>query len=207
MRLFSRLLPNEPDVLGLLNAQALVTVGGMAALVEWAQGDKGASLAVREAEHEADERKRTLRLVLREAFVTPLGAEDIFFLSAKLDAVLGGAKDLVREAEALGVEPDAHMAEMASSLAESVGELANSFEALAGGRRSFERATGAADAAHRAVRQIEHTYREAMTELLSVATNAPGVAARRELYQRLSRLSSDVTKVADRVWYVAVKES
>lgn len=204
--LLSRFLPREPDVLGLLDAQAQVTVGGMAAFVGWAHGEPGADVAVRDAEHEADERKRALWLALREAFVTPLGAEDIFFLSSKLDAVLRGAKDVVREAEVLGLTPDAACAGMATALAEGVGELAIAFEALRGGRGAFERATAAADAAHTASRQSQRIYREAMAALLG-GGDAREIDSRREVYRRLEGLSEDITRVTDRVWYLAVKET
>lgn len=201
----ARVLPHEPDVMGLLIAQAEITIGGMSALVAWAEGEEGAGQDVRDAEHEADERKRALWLALRDAFITPLAGEDIFFMSAQLDTVLGGAKDAVREAEVLGVVPDLACRTMVVALAEGVGNLLNAFEALSGGRNAFARATSAADVAHKTARQVERTYREAMAALLAQPDQRE-VAARREVYRRLESIRPEITRVADRVWYVAVKE-
>ena len=203
--LLARFLPHEPDVLGLLAAQAQVTVDGMAALVAWSQGEVEAGRAVRAAEHKADELKRALWLALRDAFITPLEPEDLFFVSAKLDAVLGGAKDAVREAEVTATAPDEAIAAMAQALAEGVGHLQDAFGAFGGGRNAFTEATASADAAHKAVRGVERLYREAMAALL-LLEDPRLVTSRRELYRRMSRMGAIVTEIADRVWYTAVKE-
>ena len=42
-------LPETPDVVGMLNAQAVITVGGLDALEVWATGDTSAAEAVRGA--------------------------------------------------------------------------------------------------------------------------------------------------------------
>ncbi len=55
-------LPENPDVLGTLRRQAAVTMEGMAALVEWADGDPTASDRIRDAEHRADDLKKELRV-------------------------------------------------------------------------------------------------------------------------------------------------
>jgi len=194
-------LPETPDVLGMLREQTEITVEGMDALVAWAGGEQAAADRVRDCEHRADERKRALRRALTAAFTTPLEPEDIFELSRGLDAVLNGAKDLVREAEVIGAEPDAPMAEMAGLLAEGVGHLTAAFKALRG-----KGATDAADAAVKSQRRLEHVYRGAMSALLAL-DNPREVAARRELYRRLSRASDGLIDVAERVWYSILKES
>ena len=51
-------LPDEPDVLGLLERQISETLRGFDALADWAGGDESAAQAVREAEHRGDEAKR-----------------------------------------------------------------------------------------------------------------------------------------------------
>lgn len=205
MRFMTRFLPHEPDVLGMLVAQAEVTVGGMAALVAWTENEVGADMAVRDAEHEADERKGTLWQALRDAFVTPIAAEDIMFMSSKLDSILGGAKDIVREAEALGVTPDPACRAMAVVIAEGVGHLLDAFVALRQGRAAFFQATTAADTAHKVARQVEKPYREAMAVLLA-QKDLSATLAHREIYRQLEGLSADITRVSDRIWYVAVKE-
>jgi hypothetical protein len=48
-------------------------------------------------------------------------------------------------------------------------------------------------------------YRGAMSALLQVE-DLREVMARRELYRRFSRISSDLVEVAERVWYATVKE-
>lgn len=203
---FHRVLPHEPDVIGLLVAQVEMTQAGMSALVEWTAGDSDQSYAVRDAEHEADERKRALWLALRDAFVTPLAPEDLFFFSARIDVVLGEAKDLVRESEAIGTPPDEAMHEMAQALAESVGYLLDACMAFRGGRASFAAATAAADTAHKAARAVEPRYRTAMATLLE-SDDRRRVARYRESYHRMARMGNDLIEVAERVWYVAVKES
>ena len=43
---------------------------------------------------------------LRQAFSTPIDQEDLYSLSELLDRVLNAAKNIVREAEVLGIDPD-----------------------------------------------------------------------------------------------------
>ena len=197
------LLPENPDVLGMLCSQAAITVEGMTALVEWASGDPDAAGRLREIEHPADDQVRKLRLALRETFITPVGHEDIYVLSERLDAVLTRAKDAVREADVMAMPPDAAVAEMARQLAEGVGYLATAFDRLA--NRQEGPATDAADQAHRVSRHMEKTYRGAMSQLLSV-TDLRELMGRRELYRRFARIAETLDEVADRVWYSSVKE-
>jgi uncharacterized protein Yka (UPF0111/DUF47 family) len=200
-------LPETPDVLGLLEEQAKVTVEGLEALVDWAAGDPTGMDRVREAEHRADERKRELRRTLTEAYVTPLDAEDIYTLSERLDTVLNGAKDAVREAELMAIGADEHMLGMCSLLAEGVRHLADAVARLRRPRprAEGERPTDAADAAIRSQRNLERVYRTAMSNLLQVE-DLREVMGRRELYRRFSRMSEDIIEVAERVWYAILKE-
>ncbi len=200
-------LPQDPDVLGTLRRQAAVTVEGMAALVDWAGGDPSASDRLRDAEHRADEVKKELRASLRTAFITPIGAEDLFVLSGRLDAVLNGAKDAVRESEVMAVPPDPTVVGMAAHLADGVRELAAAFDRL--GSKEDDAGVAATDAADRAVkaqRQLERVYRVGMSALLDVP-DLREVVGRRELYRRFARIGDDITEVAERIWYAAVKEA
>lgn len=201
-------LPENQDVLGMLRQQVAVTAEGMEALIAWATGDEAAAATIRDAEHRADELKRSLRLALKDAFITPIGAEDIFYLSGRLDSVLNGAKDAVRESELMAVPPDETVAGMAGFLAEGVRHLADAFARIGEGGRAGEgeAATDAADAAVKAQRQVERVYRKGMSALLEIA-DLREVMGRRELYRRFSRISEEVTDVAERVWYASVKES
>jgi hypothetical protein len=196
-------LPESTDLLGMLQAQAAITVEGMDALVEWAAGDTGAAQHVRECEHRADDAKRELWRVLRDAFSPPLDAEDLYSLSADLDEVLNAAKDLVREVDVMKMEPDAPTHEMAAFLADAVGHLADAFGCL--GRADGD-PTEYADAAIKSQRRVEHAYRPAMSALME-ESDLRVVMSRREVYRRLSRIGDLVHTVAERVWYAVVKEA
>jgi uncharacterized protein len=203
LRLSHWFLPESPDVLGMLREQSAVTIDGMEAFVEWANGAAEKADVVRGCEHQADSWKRELRLALTSAFMLPLEAEDLFALSGGLDAVLNGAKDAVRESEVMDLPPDPAIAEMASFLLEGVRHLGDAFASLGSDGAA---ATAAADAAVKRQRRLERVYRRAMGALLDVS-DLREVAGRRELYRRLSRLGDGVTDVAERVWYAVVKEA
>ena len=200
-------LPQEPDVLGLLRQQAQVTQEGMLALYAWANAEPDAAQQVRDWEHKADDVKKELRRALTNAFITPIDAEDVYVMSERLDAVLNGAKNLVREAEVMGIEPDGATADMAKLLAEGVHQLTTAFERLSQSRHGDgdETATAAADAAVKTQRQVERVYRKAASALLTV-DDLREVIGRRELYRRFSRVSETLIEAADRVWYATVKE-
>jgi uncharacterized protein Yka (UPF0111/DUF47 family) len=162
---------------------------------------------VRDKEHEADEVKREVRAALRRAFITPIGAEDIYVLSERLDAVMNGAKDAVRESEVMALRPDDATGAMAGLLAEGVRHLADAFARLeAHADDGGDGATAAADEAVKTGRQLERVYRKAMSALVK-EDDLREVMGRRELYRRFSRISEDVGEVAERVWYASVKEA
>ena len=198
-------LPDTPDVVGMLRAQVVVTGEGLDALVRWAEsgGAEEAADAVRDAEHRADACKRDLRRALRAAFTTPLDAEDLYWLSERLDAVMNGAKDAVREAEVMAAAPDPPVVEMARLLCAGVGHLAEAVDHLVG---DGDVATTAADAAVKSQRGVERVYRRAMSDLLEV-DDLRVVMARREVYRRFSRIGDTVVEVAERVWYAVVKKA
>lgn len=196
-------LPDTQDLLGMLREQVEVTAEGVAAFAAWAAGDEDRADEVRSAEHTADVLKKRLINAVRDAFTTPLEPEDLFELSHGLDEVLNQAKNLVREAEAMQVEPNRAVAEMAGFVAEGVQHLAAAFEALS---RDGDEATSAANAAVKSQRNLERVYRHAMSELMSV-DDLRTVIAGQELYRRMSRISEEVLDVADRVWYSTVKEA
>lgn len=200
-------LPETPDVIGMLQAQAEITLQGMHAFAAWAAGDAARAEDVRRAEHDCDEVRRRLVDAVSEAFTTPLEPEDIFQLSRDLDKVINGAKNTVREAESMEFPPDRATAEMAVLLAEGVEHIKTAFGYLDGRTGgSGAPATEAADAAVKSQRNLERVYREAASELLEV-TDIAVLAARREFYRRVSAISDDIVSVADRIWYSRVKES
>jgi len=200
-------MPETPDVLGMLRRQGVISEGALQALVDWAAGDIAGAERLRSLEHDADAAKHELRDALRRAFITPIGAEDIYVLSQRLDEVVNGAKNAVREAEVMAMAPDQPIADMATLLAEGLHHIGEAFEILAtaNGRKSGD-PTEAADRAVKSQRQLERVYRGAMVALLSV-DDLREVMGRRELYRRFARMSESIREVADRVWYAAVKEA
>ncbi len=196
-------LPKSPDVLALLRDQAAQTVEGLGAFAAWSAGDPAQAEVVRDMEHAADDTRRQLQSELRAAFTTPMDAEDIYELSERLDAVLNGAKNAVREAEVMDVAPDAALAEMAAFLADGVGHIRDAFGALPA---RVDAATAAADAAIKCQRALEHAYRTAMSALIGIE-DLRAVMTWREMYRRYARIGDVLVRVAERVWYATVKES
>lgn len=195
-------LPETPDVLGTVAAQADVTVEGIEAFAAWAHGDATQEAAVRAAEHRADALRRQLQVQLRQAFSTPIDQEDLYSLSELLDAVLNSAKNIVREADALGLSPDRAAADLADELADGLGHLRIALAHLTG---DGDTATREADAALAAERRMEKVYRAAMHALLA-EDDLRRTIALRELYRRILEAGERLAQVAERVWYAVVKE-
>ncbi len=195
-------LPETPDVLGTLRAQAEVTARGLAAFAAWAGGDADQGSVVRATEHEADRVRRTLQAQLRQAFSTPVDQEDLYSLSELLDGVLNAAKNIVRETEVLAIDPDERAAQLAAELVDGMAHVRAAFEQLTG---RGDTATAEADAALAAERRMEKVYRRAMHDLLS-NKDLREVVAKRELYRRLLDAGEQLAAVAERIWYTVVKE-
>ena len=68
---------------------------------------------MRDAEHRADQCKYQLVAAVREAFTTPMEPEDLFEVSRDLDEVLNGAKNTVREAQAIDVPVNGQLGKLA----------------------------------------------------------------------------------------------
>jgi len=198
-------LPDTPDVLALLRAQVALTVRGVDAFAAWAAagGDMAPAASVRALEHEADTAKGALRDALRDAFVTPLDPEDLFTLSRGIDWILNHAKDAIGESEVMGCPPDGATAAMAALLAQSVHHLDDAVARIA--ERSGD-AAACADAAVKAERHLEKTYRAAMGVLTDVE-DVRVVMGRQELYRRCLRMGEAVVDVAERLIYAGLKEN
>jgi uncharacterized protein len=195
-------LPETPDVLGMLSRQLDVTREGVDALVAWARGDETQATAIRALEHRGDEVKRELEKALTTAFTTPLEPQDLYALSRGIDWILNQSKDLIRESQVMASPPDEAIAEMCEALAEAVHLLCEAVS-LMGAKDGG--ATSRANEALHAERRIEKVYRDAMGALLD-SDDLREVTARRELYRRLARIGEVVVDVAERVWYVVVRE-
>jgi uncharacterized protein Yka (UPF0111/DUF47 family) len=196
-------LPEMPDFIGMLGRQLDLTREAVDALAAWARGDESQASNIRDLEHRADEHKREVERALTVAFTTPLEPEDIYTLSRGIDWILNLSKDLVRESEVMETPPDEYLAQMCEKLAEAVHLLADAVRRL--GEDRAQEATGKANEALKAERQLEKIYREAMAALVGV-DDVREVMARRELYRRVSRIGEVVVEVAERVWYAVVKE-
>jgi hypothetical protein len=195
-------LPEAPDLLGLLARQGEVTVAGIDAFCAWSKGNLAEAAKVRAAEHEADRAGREVLMAVKHAFVTSIGPEDIYELSERLDQILNGAKNLIRETELLHMDPDPAMAEMADLVGLGVRDLVRAFPHLAA---DPDLATECADAAVHQQRAIEHVYRRAMSALHKV-DEIREVTGRRELYRRCARMGDAIEGVSHRIWYAVVKE-
>ena len=196
-------LPEVPDVQGLLRAQVAITREGVEALEAWCRGESGAADRVRDAEGRGDAAKRAVLTALRGAFVTELEPEDLFSLSRGIDRILNYTKDLVNEAELLGAEADAGVAEMATLLHSALDDIDNAIARLGS---DADGATAAADAAIRNARDIEHVYYRGMAALLELDDRSQRISLR-ELYRRCERIGEAVIDVAERVVYAVVKQS
>ena len=196
-------LPESPDLLGLLVRQGDIAVRGMDSLCAWSKGDPSQAEVIRAIEHEGDLAGREVLIAVKSAFVTPVNPEDIYEISERLDSVLNGAKNLIREAELVQMEPDPPMAEMADLVSLGVRDLVRAFPDLAS---HPDRATECADAAVRQQRALEHVYRRAMSALLEI-DDIHEVSGRRELYRRYARVGDRIEGVAHRIWYAVVKEA
>ena len=197
------LLPETPDVLGLLRAQVAVTIDGVDAFAAWAGGDAAAADVVRDAEHRGDAAKRALLRELRAAFVTPMEPEDVFALSRGIDRILDYTRDLVIESEVMECAPDGVIADMARHLGEAIRDIDRALAHLGSDENA---ATEAADAAIKAERRLEHAYYNGMGTQLGVADRSERIA-RRELYRHCARIGELVIDVAERVVYAVVKQN
>ena len=196
-------LPDTPDVIALLRRQTAVTLQGLEALEAWAGGDAGAAQTVRDAEPRGDEAKREVLKALREAFILQLEPEDVFTLSRGLDWILDHARDLIEEAEAMGVDQDAGIAAMVDLLVRSTRQID---EAIGHLGTDEDRCTAEAEAAIKTARQLQHVYYSETAKLLELRDTHDRISGR-ELYRQCERISETVIEVAERIVYAVVKES
>ena len=168
-RLVVRVFPRMPDFYGLMNDQCDLLVMAMKEFVEYMRtGDPeiGSRIAGT-LEKQGDELKRRNLHILNKAFATPMDREEIYRAIEGIDHVVNYAKTTVREMEALGVVPDSHTLEMAIHLREGA-------EALQAGFRNITalptQAEADAQAARKAERKVEKSYRRALAELFAAET-------------------------------------
>jgi uncharacterized protein Yka (UPF0111/DUF47 family) len=211
LRLVHKVFPVAPDFYALLNAQCELAVRTTEALVEFmreANPDTGQK--VRDLEHEGDDLKRQNLDILNRSFSTTFDREDIDRGIRSIDEILNYAKTTVREVEALGVDPDEDMLQMALRIHEGAQALCRGYRLLG---KDAEAAQAEAYAAHKAERNTEKIYRRALSRLLDDDRLTEVVAAagddatmqavrevvrifrRREVFRHLSN-SADVIALA-----------
>jgi uncharacterized protein Yka (UPF0111/DUF47 family) len=196
------LLPHSPDVLALLVAQGELTVVGFDAFKAWSHGEgHEAAAAVRGADHQAYRARRELLAALQAALSTPLDQEDIYVLSERIDRTLTVARNTVRESEVLGWTPDAHAAQMGDRLAEGVRALVTGYGLL---RKAPDEAGRQADLASDTVRRVEHDYRTAMADVITLDDLRAAFAAQ-DIYRRYLAVAESIIAVADRMWFVVLR--
>jgi uncharacterized protein Yka (UPF0111/DUF47 family) len=196
-------LAGEPDVLGLLDEQAKVTVEGMRAFASWSSGGADEGQKVRDCEHGADAARRALAEALRTVLVSPLEPEDLYTMSERLDVVVNGAKNVVRDAEALGWQPDEAAAAMAALLLEGTEHLAAAIACI---KSDADEASQRADAATKTARKVERGYRDAMVVLRNRPEGgALALMTAYEAYGRYLAIGDAIVGVAHRIWYAVLK--
>ena len=149
--------------------------------------------------------KRELLEALRAAFVLPLEPEDLFTLSRAVDRILNYCRDLVNEAEAMGVRPgrrDRRDGRLRWSL--PCGRIDEAFAALGA---DPDAATAAADAAisGRAAAGTRLLLRHGRACWRSRTATSGSVGA--SSTARCLRIGEVVVEVAERVVYAVVKQT
>ena len=118
-RLVDRVFPRMPDFYSLLNEQCDLAVEAMEVFVQFMEkGDEALAKQVRALEKHGDVLKARNTDILSKSFSTPMDREDIYRAIASIDHIVNYAKTTTREIEALNVEPDKYMLELAVLLKE-----------------------------------------------------------------------------------------
>ncbi|UOX90634.1 hypothetical protein MUY14_08410 [Amycolatopsis sp. FBCC-B4732] len=193
-------LPHNPDVLGLLRDQASTVSEVMTALAGWARGEPTGGelhtpLLVQSAE------RREVLMAVREAFSTPLEAEDVFELAERLGEIAEAAYMLVRESDLSRTPPDDHLSAMVLTSVTAFDMLHEALDALPAAS-----AAAAADTAVSSLDAAEHAYRRAIAGLETEPDSRREMRLR-ELYRRAEHLASAVQRLGRRTWYAVCKIS
>ena len=192
VRLANRLLPRTPDFFSLVDDQCDQAVKTMEELVTFMESRKNKiAKHVRRMEKEGDKLKRRNLDILNKAFSTPMDREDIYRAIVDVDELMNYAKSTVLEMELFDVTPDRFTLQMAVELKEGTEALRDGFAML---RKDVVLAEDCAEAVHKAERNVEKTYRNALVELFDVGFADDFGGGRKEasggaddLYQRVLR--------------------
>ena len=220
-KLVDRVFPRMPDFYGLINEQCDLVCRSMDVFVGYMEtGEPEQGDQVRHLEKEGDELKARQMAILNRAFATPMDREDIYRAIVTIDEVLNYAKTTVREVEALGVKPDAHMADMARQIRDGCLALRDGYRKLSSQPMQAE---GDAATARKAERNTEKVYRAALAELFRAdlqidalrqkSENAEvdamlhviEIFKRREIYRHLSNAADRLEHAAGVLHDIAVQ--
>ncbi|MEF8746266.1 MAG: DUF47 family protein [Candidatus Accumulibacter propinquus] len=201
-RLYERVFPTVADFFGMLAEQSANAAETTRLLVEFMEtGDVTVSQKVRDDEHEADRIKAANLSVLSDAFSTPVDREDLFRAITTLDDIVNYCKSTVVEMDMLGLQPDKHSLQIALHIREGTDALAKGFARLA----SDPAGAGVdANAARKAERTVEKSYRRAITDLFQ-GDDYLNMFKRRETYRHLSNAADRVADAARALDNIVVK--
>jgi uncharacterized protein Yka (UPF0111/DUF47 family) len=222
-RLVDRVFPRMPDFYSLLNDQCDLVVEAMEVFVQFMEnGDDELAKQVRALEKRGDELKARNTDMLNKSFSTPMDREDIYRAIATIDHIVNYAKTTTREIEALVVEPDKYMLELAVLLKEGAYALQRGYKKLS---ENPQHAEEDSQAARKAERSSEKVYRRALGELFreegyiaildNQETNTAEAAVklvleifkRREVYRHLSNAADRLARAGEVLHDIVVKIS
>jgi uncharacterized protein Yka (UPF0111/DUF47 family) len=221
--LIDRVLPRMPDFYSLLNEQCDLAVEAMDVFVQFMEnGDMEMARQVRALEKRGDELKARNTDILSKSFSTPMDREDIYRAISSIDHIVNYAKTTTREIEALKVQPDKYMLELAVLLKEGTYSLRRGYKKLS---ENPSQADNDAQASRKAERSSEKVYRRALgelfreegyTEMLTKQEIDTKVAAiklvidifkRREVYRHLSNAADRLARAGEVLHDIVVKIS
>jgi len=183
-RMVHRVFPRVPDFYSLLNDQCDLAVEAMEAFVQFMEnGDEDLAIQVRALEKRGDELKARNTDILSKSFSTPMDREDIYRAISSIDHIVNYAKTTTREIEALNIEPDQYMLELAVLLKEGTYALRDGYRKLI---ENPKQADENAQASRKAERSSEKVYRRAL-----------GALFQKDVYKKmLADKGSDTTETA-----------
>jgi uncharacterized protein Yka (UPF0111/DUF47 family) len=201
-RIFDRVFPKTPNFFALLGEQCEQVAHGVGLLVEFMESaDAEVGKKIRQDEHAADRIKIRNLHTLNEAFSTPIDREDLHRAIVDLDEIVNYCKATVNEMDVLGVTPDKYCLEMAMYLKVGTDALVVGFGHLAKDPGS---AAADADAARKAERKVERSYRRALADLFQ-GDDYLNMFKRREIYRHLSNSADRMANCANTLQDIQVK--
>ena len=201
-RLVQRIFPKTPDFFAMLAEEAQQVAHGTGLLVEFMQsGDPEIGRQIKQEEHEADRTKVRNLHALNEAFSTPIDREDLYRAIIELDEIANYCKTTVYEMDELGLKPDKYCLEMAMHIKLGTDALAHGFSKLA---KEPARAEADANAARKAERKVEKSYRLALGQLFQ-GDDYLHMFKRREIYRHLSNAADRMANCANTLHDIVVK--